>query len=209
MAPVPPVALSAARYSSPTTPFVRASVEIASAPSGSMTIVMAFVAVRPRPSVAFTVNVSIPSVRGVPLMTPALLRLRSPSDPDANSHVMAPVPPVVLSAARYSSPTLPFVSVAVEITGASSAALIVMEKFLVSLHEPQVAVTVKSCVPAAVGLPSILPVAASNVSPPGRSVLLHTMAPVILDGSDFVAVSGMETSVPTLPVNGPASSIVR
>jgi hypothetical protein len=142
---------------------------------------------------ALTVKLDVPTVVGVPEITPLSARLKPVGNASLSTlHVMGAVP-VAVSVCLYAVPTVPSGNVAVVIVGATAVA-IVMDNCLVSLPAALVAFTVKVDVPAVVGVPVIAPVAA-RLRSAGKVPLsmFHVM------GAVPVAVSVWLYSVPTTP----------
>lgn len=79
---------------------------------------------KPSPSVARTVKANVPDTDGVPLSTPALLRVTpAGSAPTVTAKVYGAVPPVAVSVWLYATENTPAGSVAglIVIVGADSA----------------------------------------------------------------------------------------
>ena len=139
-------------------------------------------------------KVNVPTVVGVPDITPAVLSVNPPGKaPCEMLHVIGAVP-VAVSVRVYVVPTVPFGSVCAGIVG---AATIVIVSCLVTEPAEFSARTVKVNVPAAVGVPVIAPVVAFSVNPPGKAPdeMLHVIGAVPLTLSVWVY------AVPTVPLS--------
>jgi len=98
------------------------------------------------PSETCTVNVYVPDVVGVPVMEPAVLRLRPPGrEPDATVKLYEPTPPEATTVWEYEAPTVAFGSEAVDMVSelAGGVPAVAAERFTVLMYAvPQVAVGV-------------------------------------------------------------------
>jgi hypothetical protein len=131
-----------------------------------------FDAVRLPLSVTLTVKLEDPPAVGVPLITPPALSVKPPgNEPVEIVHVFPPLPPVAVSVWEYAVPKVPPGSDPVVI--ASGAGLIVTTYACESV-EPSLSVifTLKLKLPAAVGVPLIVPCAASIFNPSGSEPAL-------------------------------------
>ena len=129
-------------------------------------------------SVTCTVNVAVPAADGVPPMLPAALRV-SPagSAPVAIVQVYPTVPPLAVRVCWYAVPTTPAGSDEVPMVSPTPTTI---DKLAVALAELlSVTCTVKFAVPAAVGVPPMLPLALS-ASPAGSApvVIVQLYPPV-------------------------------
>jgi len=119
-------------------------------------------------SVTFTVKLAEPAAVGVPLMTPSTSVNPAGSDPLATDHVYGGVPPVALTACEYVFPAVPGGNKDVLILSAG-AAIVIASEALADADAASVALTLKLEVPAAVGVPEMVPPA--SVSPAGSDPL--------------------------------------
>ena len=98
-------------------------------------------------SVACTVKLDWPALVGVPLIVPALLKLRPAGNaPDAIVQEYGIVPPVAVSVNEYAFPTMPFGTEAVVIVSGGALAFMVMDNGFVAFstgEEESVTCTVK------------------------------------------------------------------
>jgi hypothetical protein len=125
-------------------------------------------------SVTLIVNAEVPTVVGVPAITPVLAVSDNPAGnvPLEMLHVYGVTPPVAASVVEYATFKVPFGKFVVMIVSVD-AALIVMLRFAVAvLLSASVTFTVNDDVSAVVGVPEITPVLEFNVSPAGRLPLL-------------------------------------
>jgi hypothetical protein len=108
-------------------------------------------------SVTFTVKFAVPAAVGVPEIVPPALRfIPAGSDPLATDQVYGGAPPLAASACEYAVPTVPTGSDDVVIP--KPGGLIVNDSAAVAVAEGlSVTFTVKLAVPAAVGVPEIVP----------------------------------------------------
>ena len=155
----PPEAASACEYAVPTVPAGSDAVVIVKA--GLIVSDSAFVVLPLALSVTFTVKLLDPAVPGVPEIVPPADRLNpAGSVPTDTVHVYGVDPPEAASACEYAVPTVPAGSDAVVIV---KAGLIVSDNGFVATPPPLSANrTVKAAVPAAAGVPLMIPVEASQ-----------------------------------------------
>ena len=125
-----------------------------------------FEALAPELSVACTVKFAGPAAVGIPEIVPfAASDSPAGSEPLVTDHEYVPVPPLAAKACEYAAPTVAAGREAVVMT--NCAGLTVRVSGLVAFApELSVACTVKFAGPAAVGVPEIVPFAASD-SPTG------------------------------------------
>src|SRR5579883_2509388 len=130
-------------------------------------------------SVAVTVKVEVPAAVGVPPMLPSGPRLRPAGKaPLVTSQTYEPVPPLAASVVEYAVPTVPLGSdVVVIVTGAAATVMLNALDAVCALLS--VTVAVKFEVPAAVGVPPMLP-AGFRLKPAGSvpAVTAHVYPPV-------------------------------
>ena len=136
------------------------------------------------PDTAFTVNVDVPAVVGVPEIAPVEEVRARPSGrlPDDTDHVA----PVMLAVrfAEYGEFVMPSGRLVVVILSVSTGELIVSVNCFSSLAEPYTALTVNVEVPAVVGVPEITPVEELSDNLAGRVPLITLQfAPVMLAAS--------------------------
>src|SRR5687767_8124988 len=134
---------------------------------GAMLMLSAFVADPLLVSATRTVKLEFPGDCGVPVIAPAALSARpAGKDPAVRAHVYDPDPPVAFKLCEYGTPTVPAARPFVVIATAGGA--MAMLSALVANPPPPVLVarTVNCEVPAASGVPLIVPVGPSD-SPPG------------------------------------------
>jgi hypothetical protein len=98
-------------------------------------------------SVTCTVKLDWPALVGVPLIVPALLKLRPAGNaPDTTVHEYGVVPPVAANVAEYAVPTIPLGNETVVIFSDPPEALMLMESGLLAFctgEEESVTCTVK------------------------------------------------------------------
>ena len=124
---VPPDSVSVCEYETVRSPPSSDAVVIDSA--ALIVTDMVLVGAAPAASVTLTVKLNVPAAVGVPLKTPAELKLKPPgTDPELTDHVSVPVPPVVAKVCEYTTPTSPTGSG--EDVVIASAGLIVIENAL-------------------------------------------------------------------------------
>jgi hypothetical protein len=122
-------------------------------------------------SVTVKVKLNVPAVVGVPEMVPVELSMVSPggSDPLAIDQLYGGVPPVTATVAEYGTPTVPLGREVVVMSPLEPPAETTIERSAVAVRAvgvvESVTVTVKSEVPAAVGVPEMAPLEASRLSP--------------------------------------------
>jgi hypothetical protein len=208
---VPPEAVSGAEYAVPTVPFGNEAVVIIS--SGAPTLMLmesgllAF-CTGVEESVTCTVKADCPALVGVPLIIPALLKLRPAGNvPDATVHEYGVVPPDAVSGDEYAIPTVPFGNEAVVTISTGTPTFILMESGLLAFCigvEESVTCTVKADCPALVGVPLIIP-ALLKLRPAGKlpESTVHEYGIVPPE-----AVSGDEYAVPTVPFGNEADVTV-
>ena len=162
----PPEAASACEYAVPTVPTGNDVVVIVKA--GLIVRDSAFVVLPLALSVTFTVKLLVPAVPGVPEIVPPADRLNPEgSVPRDTVHVYGANPPDAASAWEYAVPTAPAGSDAVVI---AKAGLTTKDNGLVATPPPlSVNRTVKAAVPAAAGVPLMIPVDAARVKPVGKA----------------------------------------
>jgi hypothetical protein len=121
------------------------------------------------PTVTRTVKVMVAAVVGVPLTTPAELRVRpAGSAPEVMAQVGVPVPPVDVKVVEYGVPTIPAGSEVVVMVGAVVAPATVIDNDFDAVWVPTVTRTVKLAVAAVVGVPLSTP-AVLRVTPAGSA----------------------------------------
>lgn len=130
----------------------------------------------PELSVAVIVNVCGPATVGVPVMAPLDgSRLRpSGSAPPVTDHVYGAIPPAAETVPKYCNPTVGSPSALVSMTTGGGVPT-VTDKSASAVCEGElesVAVMAKTDVPVVVGVPEIIPVDASRLSPGGRVPLV-------------------------------------
>jgi hypothetical protein len=113
------------------------------------------------PLAALTMKLAVPIKVGVPEMVPLLgdkvrPRGRLPL-PSASVQMTASEPPVAISVALYDVPTVPRGSEVVVMVNPPLVEAMVMLKAFVALTVPLAALTMKSAVPLAVGVPKMTP----------------------------------------------------
>lgn len=140
--------------------------------SGSIANDRIWSSVRPIASVTRTVNVHVPTAVGVPEMTPPVDRV-SPvgSVPADSDHANGDVPFDADSVRDTAMLTVPFVSVAVEITGAADSEIDIDR--VADCEAASVTVKVIVKVPVTVGVPQSSPDAAVRFRPAGSEVDDH------------------------------------
>ena len=124
-------------------------------------------------SVTVTVMLDVPLVVGVPAITPVSGSRESPSgnDPLETAKVSAPTPPDAVIAWPYAEFWAACASEDVEMLSAEAAATVkpIASVTVCGVPDESVTVTVADPEPTAVGVPLIVPVCASSVSPAGRA----------------------------------------
>ena len=111
-APVPPLTARVCVYAAPTSKL--GSVFVVMSSAGLIVTDSTLVALAPAASVAVTVNVGAPAAAGVPLITPAVLKVNPPgNEPAVTAQLTGDVPPVEASGAEYAAPAVPADSVVV------------------------------------------------------------------------------------------------
>jgi hypothetical protein len=113
-----------------------------------------------------TVKLEVPAVVGVPLIAP-LAASDSPagSEPTVVDHVLPPDPPLATRVCEYATPTVPLGSEEV-VTVNCGGAMVMLNACDAVAFELSFTCTVKLEAPAAIGVPLIAPLAASD-SPAG------------------------------------------
>ena len=207
--PLPPLALSVAEYAVPTVPFASVVVEIFTGGYATTSDNVPLTPVSPYASVAFTVNVLVPALVGVPEIAPALDSV-SPvgSAPLPSAYVSPPAPPVAATLAEYAVPTVPPASVVVENTIAGGAATPIVNVCVeLAAGDPEsFTVTVNVTLPAAMGVPVIAPVDAFKLNP-GGSVPVVTVH--VFGATPPADASVTEYAVPTVaPASAPAVVVI-
>jgi hypothetical protein len=173
--PVPPLAVNFWLYA---TPAVLAGSEPGPRERAGLTVRESLcVALAPTLSVAVTLTANEPLAVGVPLKVPVLVaKVRPVGRVPLSLYVMLPVPPVVVNFWLYATLT---VSAGREPGLRERAGLMVRAYLSVVLPDLLVAVTLKSKVPLALGVPLKVPLLALKVRPAGRVPLsLSVMVPV-------------------------------
>ena len=142
-----------------------------------------------------TVKSNVPASAGVPEITPVASARVNPSGsaPLARLQVMG-ASPVAASVWLYTVPTVPFANESVVIAGGIMGAT-VRESSMASFPVALAALTVKSNVPASVGVPEITPVASPRVNPSGNAPLARLQ----VMGASPAAASVWLYAVPTVP----------
>jgi hypothetical protein len=162
----PPDAPKEAEYETPTVPFGRPVVVMASV--GLAIVMLRFlVELAFAESVTRTPKVEMPAAAGVPEICPPEFNDRPAGKlPDAIDHAYGGVPLVAPTDAEYPIPTVPFGRLLVEIAGAGAE--IVMLRLLDALRFVEsVTRTVNVNVPAVEGVPEIVPLVFRD-KPPGK-----------------------------------------
>jgi hypothetical protein len=150
--------------------------------AGAIAIDSAAVVVADAESVTLTVKLLVPAAVGVPEIVPFAASVNPAGNvPLASDHVYGGVPPEAAKLWVYAAPTVPGASVdVVTLTGVPAT---VIESAAVALFKVRsVTRTVKLLVPAAVGVPEIVPVR-PRLSPAGSVPLarVHTYGGVPAD----------------------------
>ena len=149
-----------------------------------------------------TVNVALPALGGVPVKTPAGLRVSQPGRPVADQ-VYTPLPPVAASVKDKSTPAVAVGSGEVVVITKGGFRDKVKAALWVAL-ELSVTVTVKEALPAAGGVPVKTP-AALRVSQLGKPVADHVYTPL-----PPVAANVMEKAAPAVAAgNGEAVAMAK
>ena len=202
----PPLACSIVEYPLPTEPPGSDEVvTVGACPAAATTTLKAFVPVLFAESFTCTVNDEVPTVVGVPAITPVPAVRLSPagSEPVLTLQVYGVVPPLACSVVEYTLPAVPPGSDVVVIAGGCAAAATAMlNAFVAVLFAASVTCTVNDTVPAVVGVPEITPVDEARLNPAGK-------APALIDQLYGVvpplACSVVEYAVPAVP---PGSDVV-
>ena len=162
----PPEAASACEYAVPTVPAGSDAVVIVKA--GLIVSDSAFVVLPLALSVTFTVKLLDPAAPGVPEIVPPVDKVNpAGSVPTDTVHVYGVNPPEAASACEYAVPTVPAGNDAVVI---DKAGLMVNDNAFVATPPPLSANrTVKEAVPAAAGVPLMIPVEAAKLNPEGKA----------------------------------------
>jgi hypothetical protein len=162
----PPEAVSACEYAVPTVPAGSDAVVIVKA--GLIVSDSAFVMLPLALSVTFTVKLVDPAVPGVPEIVPPADRVNpAGSVPTDTVQVYGVNPPEAASACEYAVPTVPAGNDAVVI---DNAGLMVDDNAFVATPPPLSAKrTVKEAVPAAAGVPLMIPVEGARLNPEGKA----------------------------------------
>jgi len=162
----PPEAASTREYAVPTVPAVNDAVVIVK--GGLIVSDSIFVVVPLALSVTFTVKLLGPAVPGVPEIVPPADRLMpAGSVPRDTVQVYGANPPEAASACEYAVPTAPTGNEAVVI---AKAGLMVNDSAFVATP-PRLSAnrTVKGVIPAAAGVPLMIPVEAARLNPEGKA----------------------------------------
>jgi hypothetical protein len=140
-----------------------------SVPDGFTVNAYGIVAVTDAASVTWTRNTAVPSVVGVPTMTPVSGFNDRPagSDPEVTDQLYGIVPPVALISCEYATPTSPAGNEGVVIVREPLGFTFSVSGIDAVADAASVARTVKLAVPAVVGVPLITPVEAPRVRPAG------------------------------------------
>ena len=106
---VPPVAAKLCEYEVPTAPFGRGDAVVIESGGGSTARTKDFVVICDALSRTWTVKFAVPSVVGVPEITPAADNVRPAGGvPDVTDHKYGGAPPLAAKLWEYSVPTVPF-----------------------------------------------------------------------------------------------------
>ena len=112
-------------------------------------------------------------VVGVPLITPAALRLSPAGNmPDFTLHVRVPFAPVAVSVCEYGELTTPSFKPIVLIARGETMLMLSARNAVLGVGDESVSVTTKLNVPTCVGVPEIVPEDESSVRPVGNAPLL-------------------------------------
>ena len=168
---VPPLACSVVEYAVPAVPPGNdVVVTVGGCAAAATAILSACVTVLFAASVTCTVNDAVPTVAGVPEITPVDARLNPAGNmPALTLQLYGVVPPLACSVVEYAVPAVPPGNdVVVTVGGCAAATGILRFAVAVAAGEPEsVTRTVKADVPACVGVPEIRP-EAEMVSPTGK-----------------------------------------
>lgn len=153
-------------------------------------------------SLTFTVKFDVPTVFGVPEITPVVAASVSPAGrfPDVIDHVYAGVPPLACNVRAYAVPSVPDgndnVVIVSELAPLAATAIDSTADAVCAGFPESVTRIVKLEVPLATGVPEITPVDAASVKPRGRApdVSDQVYAPV-----PPVAARGVLYTLPTIP----------
>ena len=203
---VPPLACSVVEYAVPAVPpGSDVVVTVGGCAAAATAMLNAFVPLLFAASVTCIVNDTVPAVVGVPEITPVDATRLNPAGnvPALTLQVYGVVPPLACSVVEYAVPAVPPGNdVVVTVGGCAAATTAMLNAFVPLLFAASVTCIVNDTVPAAVGVPEIMPVDATKLSPAGNVPALTLQVYGVVPP---LACSVVEYAVPVVP---PGSDVV-
>jgi len=192
---VPPVAVSADEYATPTCPVLPGQFNVRL--EDVIVMVHLTVTFTPSASVTWALKLNVPAMLGVPAIAPVEAFSVRPlgREPLEMLNAYGAVPPEAVSADEYATPTWPVA--AGQVNDSVDFATLIVQDMVAVVPVESLTVALKVKLPAVVGIPVMAPVEGFSFSPAGSAPLLMLK---VYGVSPPVAVSAEEYEMPTWAV---------